>query len=79
MRHAGPVMEIATMDVPREEAAFLFRRAEEEAIRAIHTGQPDAAAVHFDMALLYGARARAALTGRPEPLSVMVENRLRQS
>jgi hypothetical protein len=72
------VLEIVTMDYRKEEASFLLRRAEEEAIRAIRTGHPDAAAAHFDLSLLYGERAREALTGEAGPLPRVEENRLRQ-
>jgi hypothetical protein len=71
------VLEIVTMDTPKAETEFLFRRAEEEAIRAIHTGHPDAAAAHFELSLLYGERARGALTGEGDAHPRM-ENRLRQ-
>lgn len=58
------MLEIAAMDTDKEETAFLLRRAEQEAISAIRTGHPDAAAAHFELSLIYGARARQALIGR---------------
>jgi hypothetical protein len=68
------------MDIPKEETEFLLRRAEEEAIRAIHNGHPDAAAAHFELSLLYGERAREALAGEGaaegDPLPRMEENGL---
>ena len=66
------------MDTPKEEAAFLLRRAEQEAIQAIRTGHPDAAAAHFELSLLYGERAREALAGEGDPLPRVEENKLRQ-
>lgn len=71
------MVEIVMTDRDREETAFLLRRAEQEAISAIRTGHPDAAAAHFEMALIYGERAREALVG--ESASRAEENRLRQS
>lgn len=71
------MVEIVMTDRDREETAFLLRRAEQEAISAIRTGHPDAAAAHFEMALIYGERAREALVG--EGASRAEENRLRQS
>lgn len=44
------------------EAAFLLRRAEEESILAIRSEQPDAAAAHQGLAILYTERARRELT-----------------
>lgn len=44
------------------EAAFLLRRAEEESILAIRSVQPDAAAAHHELAILYTERARRELT-----------------
>jgi hypothetical protein len=75
----SPAQEIVTMDIPKDEAAFLFRRAEEEAIRAIRTGHPDAAAAHFELSLLYGERARGALTGDGDHQPRAEENSLRQT
>ena len=54
-------------DIPKLETEFLLRRAEEEAILAIRTDHPNAAAAHFDLALRYGERAREALTGDSDP------------
>lgn len=71
------MVEIVMTDRDREETAFLLRRAEQEAISAIRTGHPDAAAAHFEMALIYGERAREALVG--EGASRAEENRLRQA
>ena len=48
-----------------DETAFLLRRAEEEAIRAIATETTPAAAAHYHLALLYSQRARAALASLP--------------
>lgn len=67
------------MDTLKAEAAFLLRRAEEEAIFAIRTGHPNAAAAHFELSLLYGERAREALTGESQSSVRVEENRLRQS
>ena len=66
------------MDNPKAEAEFLLRRAEQEAIQAIRTGHPDAAAAHFELSLLYGERAREALTGEGDPPARVEENKLRQ-
>ena len=63
----------------KQETAFLLRRAEQEAISAIRTGHPNAAAAHFEMALIYGERAREALVGEGRAFPRMEENRLRQS
>lgn len=54
------------MDMRHEDPDFLLRRAEQEAIQAIRTDHPVAAAAHFDLSLMYGERARAALTGEAE-------------
>lgn len=59
------------MDIDSEETAFLLRRAEQEAISAIRTGHPHAAAAHFEMALIYGERAREALARRAAPAGKM--------
>jgi hypothetical protein len=74
-----PVLEIMTMDRRKEEAEFLLKRAEQEAIRAIGAGHPDAAAAHFDLSLRYGERAREALTGEGGPATVAEANPLRQT
>jgi hypothetical protein len=73
----GPVEEFVMTERDKQETAFLLRRAEQEAISAIRTGHPDAAAAHFEMALIYGERAREALVGEAVPRAE--ENRLRQS
>lgn len=57
-----PMPEIMMTDIPKLETEFLLRRAEEEAILAIRTDHSNAAAVHFDLSLRYGERAREALT-----------------
>lgn len=44
------------------EAAFLLRRAEEESILAIRSEQPDAAAAHHGLAVLYTQRAQRELS-----------------
>ena len=72
------VLEIVTMDIPKEETEFLFRRAEQEAIQAIRTGHPNAEAAHFELSLRYGERAREALTGEGGTLVRAEENKLRQ-
>ncbi|MEG3147980.1 hypothetical protein U1839_25300 [Sphingomonas sp. RT2P30] len=54
------------MDMRNEDPDFLLRRAEQEAIQAIRTDHPVAAAAHFDLSLMYGARAREALTGESD-------------
>lgn len=54
-------------DIPKLETEFLLRRAEEEAILAIRTDHPNAAAAHFDLSLRYGERARDALTSDSDP------------
>jgi hypothetical protein len=51
-------------DVPASdagEAEFLLRRAEEEAILAVRTGESPAADVHFALAIGYSERAISAL------------------
>ncbi|MES2045495.1 MAG: hypothetical protein V4475_16610 [Pseudomonadota bacterium] len=73
------MLEIEMTERDKQETAFLLRRAEQEAISAIRTGHPDAAAAHFEMALIYGERAREALVGEGRALPRMEENRLRQS
>lgn len=55
------------MKATNQEAAFLLRRAEEEAIRALTTDQPDAAAAHHGLAILYTDRARRELAGADDP------------
>ena len=71
------MLEIVMTERDKQETAFLLRRAEQEAISAIRTGHPHAAAAHFEMALIYGERAREALAGEAPPRAE--ENRLRQS
>lgn len=72
------VLEMVTMEIPKEETAFLLRRAEQEAIQAIRTGHPNAEAAHFELSLRYGERAREALTGEGGTLVRAEENKLRQ-
>jgi len=48
-------------DKPETDAAFLLKRAEEEAIQALRAGKPEAAAVHQELAHHYSARAVRAL------------------
>lgn len=67
------------MDIRKEEADFLLKRAEQEAISAIRAGHPVAAAAHFDMSLRYGERAREALTGEAGSAAVAEPNILRQT
>ncbi len=55
-------------DFPAPETNFLFRRAEQESVIAILADHPNAAAAHYDLALLYGERARVALTEGFDPL-----------
>lgn len=64
---------------PKAETEFLLRRAEEEAIQAIRTGHPDAAAAHYELSLLYGERARDALTGEGDAHPPPEDNKLRQT
>lgn len=64
------MLEIVTMDMRKDEADFLLKRAEQEAIRAISAGHPDAAAAHFDLSLRYGERAREVLTGEAETVTL---------
>ncbi|MDH7973321.1 hypothetical protein QH494_14115 [Sphingomonas sp. AR_OL41] len=60
------------MDMRNEDPDFLLRRAEQEAIQAIRTGHPVAAAAHFDLSLMYGERAREALTGEDDTTRLRV-------
>ena len=55
------------IDNPKLETEFLLKRAEEEAVLAIRTAHPNAAAAHFGLSLRYGERAREALTGDSDP------------
>ena len=71
----GLVLEIAAMDTDKEETAFLLRRAEQEAISAIRTGHPNAAAAHFELSLIYGARARQALANTPRREQMTLQQR----
>lgn len=48
-------------DKTETEAAFLLKRAEEETIQALRTGEAVAAAVHWELAHHYSARAVRAL------------------
>jgi hypothetical protein len=66
------------IDIPKPETDFLLRRAEEEAILAIRTDHPNAAAAHFDLSLRYGERARAALTDDSDPEVIIALDRPRQ-
>ncbi len=60
------------MDMRNEDPDFLLRRAEQEAIQAIRTDHPVAAAAHFDLSLMYGERAREALTGEADAARLRV-------
>ena len=58
------------IDTPKLETEFLLKRAEEEAILAIRTEHPNAAAAHFDLSLRYGERAREALTSSADSVAI---------
>jgi hypothetical protein len=73
------MLEMAMIDTPKLETEFLFKRAEEEAVLAIRTDHPNAAAAHFDLSLRYGERAREALTGDPAPVEIMEQELPRQA
>ena len=62
------------MTSPERDTAFLLRRAEEEAILAIRTDQSPAAPAHYELALLYSARALDALAEVPIDFSEQPEN-----
>lgn len=49
----------------KDEAAFLLRRAEEEAILALRSDQPVAEAAHQQLSLRYSVRAREMLAEMP--------------
>jgi hypothetical protein len=48
---------------------FLLRRASEESLRAIASGQPEAADAHEELAIRYSSKAAAALADGDEPTS----------
>ncbi|QAY79412.1 hypothetical protein [Sphingosinicella sp. BN140058] len=61
------------MTSPEPDTAFLLRRAEEEAILAIRTDQSPAAPAHYELAMLYSARALDALSEMPVDASGTVD------
>ena len=65
------MLETAMIDTPKLETEFLLRRAEEEAILAIRTDHPNAAAAHFDLSLRYGERAREGLKCDADPVALV--------
>jgi hypothetical protein len=48
------------MPHPEPEAAFLLRRAREEAYMALRANQPEVASAHHRLAIEYSSRARSA-------------------
>lgn len=55
------------MKSTNREAAFLLRRAEEEAIRSISSDEPCAAAAHQELAVRYSERALQELADEEPP------------